>query len=63
MLVVENQGLPMGGLVASAQQAEVKLAEPTLATVKVPRATGRARTRPKELVQTKGTTVARCGAV
>jgi hypothetical protein len=41
MLVVESHGLPMGGLVASAQPAEVKLAEATLAMVKVPRAKGR----------------------
>jgi transposase len=54
MLVVENHGLPIGGLVASAQQAEVKLAEPTLATVKVPRLWGRPRSRPKELVADKG---------
>jgi transposase len=54
MLVVENQGVPIGGLVASAQHAEVKLAEPTLATVKVPRPKGRPRTRPKELVADKG---------
>jgi transposase len=54
MLVVENQGLPIGGLVASAQKAEVKLAEPTLAIVKVPRPCGRPRTRPKELVADKG---------
>jgi hypothetical protein len=54
MLVVENQGLPMGGLVASAQPAEVKLAEATLATVKVPRTKGRPRTRPKEVVADKG---------
>jgi transposase len=54
MLVVENHGLPIGGLVASAQQAEVKLAEPTLATVKVPKLWGRPRTRPKELVADKG---------
>jgi hypothetical protein len=40
MLVVENHGLPIGGLVASAQQAEVKLAEAALATVKVPRPKG-----------------------
>jgi transposase len=53
-LVVENHGLPMGGLVASAPQAEVKLAEPTLATVKVPRLCGRPRTRPKEVVTDKG---------
>jgi hypothetical protein len=36
MLVVESQGFPIGGLVASTQQAEVKLAKSTLATVKVP---------------------------
>ena len=54
MLVVESQGLPIGVLVASAQRAEVKLAEPTLATVRVPRARGRPRTRPKELVADKG---------
>jgi transposase len=54
MLVVESQGLPIGGLVTSAQKAEVKLAEPTLATVKVPRPCGRPRTRPKELVADKG---------
>jgi IS5 family transposase len=54
MLVVENQGLPSGGLVANAQKAEVKLAEPTLATVKVPRPCGRPQTRPKELVADKG---------
>ena len=53
MLVVESQGLPMGGLVASAQQPEVKLAEPTLATVKVPRPSGRPRTRCKEVVADK----------
>jgi transposase len=54
MLVVENQGLPIGGLVANAQQAEVKLAEPTLATVRVPRQRGRPRSRPKEVVADKG---------
>jgi transposase len=54
MLVVENQGVPIGGLVTSAQQAEVKLAEATLATVKVPRTKGRPRTRPKEVVADKG---------
>jgi hypothetical protein len=41
MLVVEHQGVPIGGLVASGQQAEVKLAEATLVTVKVSRSEGR----------------------
>jgi transposase len=54
MLVVENQGLPIGGLIASAQPAEVQLAEATLATVKVPRPKGRPRTCPKEVVADKG---------
>jgi transposase len=54
MLVVDHQGVPIGGLVASAQPAEVQLAEATLATVKVPRAKGRPRTRPKEVVADKG---------
>jgi transposase len=54
MLVVEQQGVPIDGLVASAQQAEVKLAEATLATVKVPRAKGRPLTRPNEVVADKG---------
>jgi hypothetical protein len=44
MLVVENQGVPFGGLVASAQRAEVKLAEAALATVKVPKRKGRLET-------------------
>jgi transposase len=54
MLVVENQGLPSGGLVTSAQKAEVKRAEPTLTTVRVTMLCGRPRTRPKELVAAKG---------
>ena len=33
MLVVDNQGIPLGALVASAQRAEITLAEATLATV------------------------------
>jgi hypothetical protein len=37
-----------------AQQAEVDLDEPSLATVKVPRAKGRLRIYPKEVVADKG---------
>src|SRR5215207_1692541 len=53
MAVVDGQGLPLGLLVASAQRAEIKLAEPTLATIRVPRAKGRPKTRPHELVADK----------
>ncbi|MCL0103983.1 IS5 family transposase [Dehalococcoidia bacterium] len=49
MLVVEGQGLPIGVLVESAQKSEVKLAEATLTTVKVPRRVGRPKIRPKEV--------------
>ena len=54
MLVTDAQGVPIGGLVASAQEAEINLAESTLATVKVPRGRGRPRSRPEELVADKG---------
>ena len=59
MLVVDNQGTPLGALVASAQRAEITLAEATLATVtlatvRVPRARGRPRSRPGELVADRG---------
>ncbi len=54
MVVAEGHGLPIGLHVASAQPHESVLAEPTLATVKVPRRRGRPRTRPKELVADRG---------
>ena len=54
MLVVDNQGIPLGALVASAQRAEITLAEATLATVRVPRVRGRPRSRPRELVADRG---------
>lgn len=53
MAVVDGQGTPLGLLVASAQRAEIKLAEPTLATIRVPGRCGRPKTRPKELVANK----------
>jgi transposase len=54
MVVVDGQGVPLGGTIASASPAEVKLAEGTLATIKVPRqGRGRPRTRPKRLVGDK----------
>lgn len=55
MLVVDEGGTPLGALLASAQQAEVTLAEATLAQVRIPRpARGRPRTRPKEVVADRG---------
>ncbi len=54
MLVADGGGIPLGILVESAQKAEVKLADSTLATVKVRRARGRPRSRPKEVVADKG---------
>jgi transposase len=54
MVVVDGQGIPLGGTIASASPAEVKLAERTLATVKVPRrGRGRPRSRPKRLIGDK----------
>jgi hypothetical protein len=54
MLAVEYQGVPIGGLVASAQPAEVQLAKATLTMLKVPRSKGQPRTHPKEVVVDKG---------
>ncbi len=54
MLVVDNQGIPLGALVASAQRAEISLAEATFDTVKVPRGRGCPRSRPRELVADRG---------
>jgi len=54
MVVTDGAGIPLATLVASAQQAEVHLARPTLRRVRVPRDRGRARTRPRSLVADKG---------
>ena len=54
MAVVDGRGVPLGLLVASAQDAEVRLAEPTLATVRVPLSRGRPKTRPTSVVADKG---------
>ena len=54
MAVVDGHGTPIGLLVTSAQQAEIRWAEPTLATICVPQRRGRPKTRPKELVADKG---------
>ena len=54
MVVADGHGLPIGLHVASAQPHESRLAESTLATVKVPQRRGRPRTRPKALVAGRG---------
>src|ERR671916_2830142 len=54
MLVTNGNGLPIGFELASASYHEVKLAVPTLQSVRVPRRTrGRPKQRPKELVADK----------
>lgn len=52
MLVTDGNGVPLGLKIASAQRAEISLAEHTLETVKVPRPGGRGRPkcRPREVV-------------
>ena len=55
MVVVDGQGIPLGDALTSASPAEVKLAEHTLAQVKVPRiGPGRPKQRPKYLIADKG---------
>jgi transposase len=53
MVIADGHGLPIGWHVDSARPHESQLAEPTLATVRVPQLRGRPRTRPKELVADK----------
>ena len=47
MVVVDGEGVPLGNHLGSASPAEVKLAETTLATVRVPNRSGRGRARQK----------------
>ena len=55
MVVVERKGIPLGGILASASPAEVKLAEETLNTINVKRVgKGRPKKRPKRLIADKG---------
>ena len=54
MVVVDGEGIPLGLLVNNANPSEMKLAEPTLATIHVQGRKGRAKTRPQELVADKG---------
>jgi transposase len=54
MVVVDGQGIPIGSTLASASPAEVRLAEETLETVKVPRkGRGRPKKRPLRLIADK----------
>ena len=50
MLATDGKGIPLAFLLASANCAEVKLAEATLERIRVPRKRGRPRKRPKRLV-------------
>jgi len=51
MVVVDGQGIPLGGLLESASPNEVTLIEPTLKTIAVPRAgPGRPRKNPERLI-------------
>ena len=50
MVLVDGGGLPLGVRLESASPAEVTLAEATLAEVKVPRAKGRPRQKPKRVI-------------
>jgi transposase len=54
MVVVDGQGIPLGGTLASASPSEVKLIEATLDQVKVPRGgRGRPRKRMPRLIADK----------
>ncbi|HEY4933120.1 MAG TPA: IS5 family transposase, partial [Terriglobales bacterium] len=50
MVLVDGQGLPLGVWLESASPHEVTLAEATLAEVRVPRAQGRPRQKPKRVI-------------
>lgn len=54
MLVVDGNGLPLGFHLASANVAEVKLAQQTLDTIRVARPRGRPKCRPDKLVADRG---------
>lgn len=53
MLVTDGTGLPLGLIIASANEAEISLAEETLGDVRVPQGRGRPKTRPREVVADK----------
>jgi transposase len=54
LVVVDGQGVPLGGTITLASPTEVTLAEEALETIKVPRqGRGRPKTRPKKLIGDK----------
>src|SRR3989441_12755478 len=54
MVLVDGQGLPLGVRLESAPPSEVKLAEATLAAVRVPRPKGRPRQKPERVIADRG---------
>lgn len=55
LVVGDGAGLPLGVPLASATLAEVKLLEPAMATVQVPRGgPGRPRSKPQRLILDRG---------
>src|ERR1039458_5315319 len=54
MVLVDGQGLPLGVRLESASLSEVKLAEATLAEVRVPRPQGRPRQKPERVIADRG---------
>ena len=53
MVVVDGQGIPLGAL-GVCHAARSRLAEATLARVKVPRRRGRPRNKPQRIIADKG---------
>ena len=53
MVIADGNGLPIGLQVDSAQPHEIRYAESTVATIRIPQKRGRPRTRPKELIADK----------
>jgi transposase len=54
MILVDGKGLPLGVRLESASPSEVKLAEATVAKVRVPRSKGRPRQKPKRIIADHG---------
>ena len=54
MLVVDGRGTPMGFHLASAQRAEIRLADEALRSICVARRRGRPKTRPNKLTADRG---------